>query len=217
MKTSQHGVNLARYFVLCTADAGNVIPEDGSESNNARFTTTTIVLAAPPSNYSAPWVTQGTDVAVQLVPNSVLIGNSRVVVSYSVWNNGTTATQATRWYDALVLSLDDEYSPSVDFLLFPSREHVGALAPGGHYDVDSFTAQIPRDLAGQLAFVFLVADVGTAVADGNRSNNAVRSYAHLHKEYYLYQPLNEGVTANPRAPLPLHTHTHTHTRSHTCI
>ena len=99
-------------------------------------------------------VIQGVDLSVQVVPSSVLVGNSRVSVSYSVWNNGTSASLARLWYDALVLSLDDEYSPSVDFLLFPSREHSGALEPGGHYDVVGFTAQIPRALTAQRAYVY---------------------------------------------------------------
>lgn len=163
---------LGDYYVMCSIDSSGLIGES-NEGNNVAFSPEIVTITAP-SNESTPWLDAPIDLVVDMINGTLVVGRGRLSVDFTVRNAGSEATQAVQWYDSIVLSVDTTYDPAVDFLLFPSRRHAGALAVGQEYNVTDMTVEIPRALAGQFAYVFIVTDTGEAVADYNRTNNAIQ-------------------------------------------
>jgi hypothetical protein len=161
---------LGDYYIMCTVDGTNRVPET-DETNNAVVTTTSLSITAP-SNSTTPWTDAGIDLTIEYLPGTLVVGRSRLSVDFTVRNEGTDPTHAPTWFDALVLSNDTTYDPAVDYLLYPSRQYTGAaLGPMDEYNVTDMTVEIPRALVGQFAYVFVVADIGAMVSDYDRSNN----------------------------------------------
>jgi subtilase family serine protease len=155
------GVAGQAFFIIRT-DVFNEVFEAGFEGNNitVRGTSTQVNLTPPPD-------LEVVDVAA---PATALAGRA-ITFSYTVANNGATATPNSSWTDAYYLSADPVLDGS-DFAL-GSRSRSGVL-DAGEEETITRTFTLPTNVVGS-RYVLVVTDSGNQVFEINKVNNRAAS------------------------------------------
>ncbi|MBI5475668.1 MAG: T9SS type A sorting domain-containing protein [Ignavibacteriales bacterium] len=145
------------YFYIIT-DAGNNVYEHTDEGNNIERSSAVSVQPYPPIDLRAGNV---------VIPSSGFSGIP-VSVQFTVQNIGTGKTLATKWDDAVYLSVDTVLNVGVDSLLTVVHR-MGALDVGESYTRD-LSVRLPDGVSGNY-YCLVRADTGNAVSDNNILNN----------------------------------------------
>jgi len=152
------GISGTAYFIVRT-DSGNQVYENVFDSNNVSTApaVSTVLLTPPP------------DLAVSNIgtANSAVVGQP-LTVTYSVTNQGSTATPNNSWSDSIYLSADQTLSPGTDLLL-GTRTRTGVLATG-QSEALSYTFTLPSSLAGSY-YLIVQSDSGNQVFELDKANN----------------------------------------------
>ena len=119
------------------------------------------------------------DVTEFTAPPSAVAGET-VNVSWRVTNTGTQATDATDWYDAVYLSLDETFDAGNDewllsHLLIDDQQ---PLASGAFYEFAASEVTIPTSAMGDVYLIF-VADLYTDQSEGQEANNIASQAIHI--------------------------------------
>jgi len=147
------------HYLLFVADGYNYQAET-NEANNVLVVP--VAVEQPAADLAITGVT---------VPASVLVGQP-VSLSWKGVNQGTTATTAQVWYDAVYYSEDDvldESDPGATSALI-----WGPVAPGAAYDSGSTTAYIPATATPGTRYLFLRADAYDYQPETDETNNVYR-------------------------------------------
>jgi subtilase family serine protease len=152
------GVSGDWYFIV-SADIYNNVYEAAFEDNNAGTAAyaTHISLTPPPD----------LETTILQAPTNLAAAHS-LVVTYSVFNNGTTITPNSGWNDNLYLWTNSVFDAAHATYL-TTVSHYGALPPGAGY-TNTFAVTLPVNLVGT-NYIFVQSDAGNAVFELNKTNN----------------------------------------------
>ncbi len=147
------------FFVFVRTDLYNDVFEHVSEGNNTGFDATPVrVNLTPPPDL---------EVTAAAAPATAL-ANHGLTVTYTVANNGATATPNAVWTDRVYLSSDATLNTATDLLL-ATQVRYGALDIGEEYQA-TVTGTLPQVLSG-LFRVFVVTDASDVVFELDNANN----------------------------------------------
>ncbi|MFN0053205.1 MAG: CARDB domain-containing protein [Planctomycetales bacterium] len=147
------------FYIFIRTDAHNQVFEHAFEGNNTGYDAVPLhINLTPPPDL----VVSGVN-----APSSAL-ANHLLSVTYSVANEGATATPNSYWEDRLYLSQDPVLSLADDIVL-GTVGHYGALEPGDDYQ-GSFQSRLPQAISGTY-YAIVVSDHSTQVFEIDRTNN----------------------------------------------
>ena len=152
------------YYLYLVADAKDDLFEtDESNSSN-------IIRSANPFTVVA-YDFENVDLSLEnVVPPCDVLPGEMVSVSFDTKNIGSTPTVAGEWWDGVVLSTDNIWSPDTDTIIVAQWLHNSDLEEDDFYsNLKPFT--LPTDLSGTY-YVLLVTDLYQANNESNISNNA---------------------------------------------
>ncbi|MBI5020006.1 MAG: T9SS type A sorting domain-containing protein [Ignavibacteriales bacterium] len=173
-----------KYFFYLSTDNFNNVYEFTAESNNTRRESIDVVLTPPPdlvvTNVSGP-----------------LTGNSgkRILVSWSVQNQGSNPPFESGWQDRLYISPSSTFNPESAYVL-GTFTHYGILEPDSTY-TKSDSVLIPDGLSGQL-YIYANTDWKNDVFEYLfEKNNFRRSSATIQVELSPWPDLDITLMTNP--------------------
>lgn len=156
------GVSGPARFIVQT-DVFSQVFEHVFESNNVLVqATTTNVLLTPPPDLAV--------VSISSLPDAA--AGQPFTISFTVSNDGATATPNTQWSDSLYLSSDQTLSTSTDLLL-GTRSRNGILDVG-QSETRTYTFTLPNTLAGNF-YIIVHSDSQNQVFEVDNANNIVTS------------------------------------------
>ncbi|MBK9336183.1 MAG: hypothetical protein IPM98_06205 [Lewinellaceae bacterium] len=156
-----------QYYIYVFSDAPTLVYENGSESNNVNANGTGLVV-----NLS-PWV--------DLVPMSISVpgaanAGATIVVSYTVKNSGTAATQGQSWTDRVYLQSSPIWNPNGAQLVHTQSFNQN-LAVDSVYTVAT-PVVLPLGLGSGNYYLFIVTDTDNKIYEHTgESNNQLGSSA----------------------------------------
>ena len=144
-------------YIFVVADGGNRLPDEGNETNNVGYySTSTLVTLGPTADLLAGQIT----IPVNAVPGQ------DATIGYTIHNEGPEAAFGI-WYDSIYISADDQWD--VGDKLFGRVEHSGGLDSGASYSA-SLTAPLPGVLPGDY-HVIVRSDIRNHIRESNEVNN----------------------------------------------
>ena len=122
---------MGTYTVMCEVDVHHVVRESDTTNNVATSGPISFIVGDGGSDRDSSTVPT-VDLLIEVPTDALVIGAGWLSVSsFSVLNNGTTATPANApWYDAMLLSADDELDLVGDIVLHPPQVHALQLQAG---------------------------------------------------------------------------------------
>ncbi len=155
------GVTGSAHFIVRTDD-NNEVFEHLFESNNVGVQTnpTTVLLTPPPDL-----------VVTSVSPQPTAVAGQPFAVTYTVGNQGATATPNDSWYDAFYLSLDSSLDASD--LLLGERWRKGVLERD-QSETRSYSFTLPESVTGDY-YVLVASDSTDRVFEIDDANNVAAS------------------------------------------
>jgi hypothetical protein len=147
------------YYLYVETDVGNLVFENGLDSNNrGRSVGTTEVLLSPPPDL----------VPTQVQTSSTGRAGDALAVTWTVRNNGTGPTLASFWTDRVDLVLGDTWDQA-QVVATRDIQHGGTLQPQGSYTSNSALTP-PPGTSGTMR-VWVTADVFNQVFEHQVEGN----------------------------------------------
>ncbi|MFI5379361.1 MAG: CARDB domain-containing protein, partial [Tepidisphaerales bacterium] len=146
-----------QYYFVVVADEFQQVFENGLLLDNTRASSGTTVALTPPPDLAVTSIT---------APSSILAGHT-LSVTYTVANEGSTATPNAYWLDSLYIST----KPTLDntATLIGSQRYPALLNPGDTYQ-GNVSGQLPYDISGNY-YVFVQTNSDGTVFELDTTNN----------------------------------------------
>lgn len=150
-----------RRFVVQT-DAGEQVNETPTgQFNNTALDDTQLAITFPPlPNLQVTAIT----------PPDEPFSGTQTTISWVVTNTGTGATSAGRWFDQIVLSLDNDWNTTEDNIYLATVLNPNYLPVGESYQ-NSATISIPRGINGSYHFLVRTDVYGNVFEDSFENDN----------------------------------------------
>lgn len=171
-----------RYFLGVKVDLSDLEFESNENNNTA-------------VSHSIQYASEGPDLVVTQVqlPTSAFSGGA-IDVTWFVKNNGTYATTAPQWFDAIYLSPSPAWD-SAGSTRMALVENVSYLPPGQSYS-NTKSITLPDGITGNY-YVFVVTDQTYKVAETSDGNNRTRSTDSVHVSLSPYPDLRVTALSVP--------------------